>query len=83
MNLEEAELVAKALQEDGVNDLAMDIIMSEIYILKQQKKKYDIGANHFDSLEVCEDCGEETFVWKMAGGGECKNPDCNHAEICF
>jgi hypothetical protein len=83
MNLEEAKIVIKALQEDGVNEEAMEIMLSEITVLSYQQKKAKAGCGIMDSLEKCEECGEETFVWKMSGGGECTNPECNNVEICY
>lgn len=62
---------------------AIKILKKYIKELKHQKKKNEAGCGPMDSLEKCEQCGKETFVWRMAGGGECTNPDCSHAEICF
>ena len=62
---------------------AIKIIKKQIKELKQNKKENDLGVGHLDSLDICEQCGEETYIWYMAGGGECKNPECNHSDICF
>lgn len=99
MNLEQAKIILKSLEELTVNHwndesipyrtakaqqlLSIRYIKKFIKKLEHQKLRNDLGVGMLDSLSKCEQCGEETFIWKMAGGGECRNPNCDHAEICF